>query len=555
MRLHAALARALRDHGTDTLFGLIGDANLFMVDGFVHDEKGTYVGAAHEAGAVLMAYGYANRSGRLGVATVTHGPGLTNTLTALVEGVKSRTPLLLIAGDTPASIRNHMQDIPQREVILSSGSGFEQAASPQTALADLSVGIRRAHDERRPIVLNVPAQFMWEEIEYRRVPTSLVGKAVQQDADALDRAVGIVASAQRPVVLMGRGVTNEARPPVLRLAERIGALVATTLGGKGHLNGECFGLGIFGTLSTPVANDVILSADCIIAFGASLNPFTTADGSLVKGKALVQCDIDPASIGVHVPVDAAVMGDAGSTATAMIGLLDQAEIQPTAFRSQALAERLADLPSAADLRDISWESAIEICTALARLNSAIPRNRTVVLDAGRFMGPAFRLLDAPNPSAWCYAVAFGSIGLGTGTAIGAGVAAPGAPAVCVSGDGGFMNGGLTEFNTAVRHKVDLITIVCNDHAYGAEHTQLRNRGLDPGITIFDWPDFAPVADALGGRGVTVRSVADLDLAEQAIRERDRPLLIDLKLDPDRIPPLTLPSSAWHRPDLESDTPR
>ena len=165
MRLHAALARALKDHGTDTLFGLIGDANLFMVDRFVQDETGTYVGAAHEAGAVLMAYGYANRSGRLGVATVTHGPGLTNTLTALVEGVKSRTPMLLIAGDTPASIRNHMQDIAQREVILSAGSGFEQVASSQTALADLAVAIRRAHLERRPVALNVPAEFMWEDVE------------------------------------------------------------------------------------------------------------------------------------------------------------------------------------------------------------------------------------------------------------------------------------------------------------------------------------------------------------------------------------------------------
>lgn len=550
MRLHAALARALKDQGSDTMFGLIGDANLFMVDRFVQDEKGTYIGAAHEAGAVLMAYGYANRSGRLGVATVTHGPGLTNTLTALVEGAKSRTPMLLIAGDTPASIRNHMQDVAQREVILSAGSGFEQVASPQSALADLAVAIRRAHLERRPVALNIPAEFMWEDIEYRRVPTGLVGQAPQPDAGALDRAVGIIASARRPVVLIGRGVGDESRPAVFRLAERIGAPVATTLGGKGHLNGEWFGLGIFGTLSTPIANDIILSADCLIAFGASLNPFTTADGSLVKGKALVQCDIDPSSIGLYVPVAAAVVGEAGSVATAMIGLLDQADIQPTAFRSTALAEQLAD-SAAAGLPDLSPDSPIEICTALVRLNSAIPRSRTVVLDTGRFMGQAFRLVDAPNPRAWSYAMAFGCIGLGMGAAIGAGVAAPGAPVVCVCGDGGFMNGGLTEFNTAVRHKIDLITIVCNDHAYGAEHIQLRNRGLDPGIATFDWPDFAPLADALGGRGVTVRTVADLELAEQAIRERDRPLLIDIKLDPDRIPPLTLPSSAWHHADFES----
>ena len=98
-----------------------------------------------------------------------------------------------------------------------------------------------------------------------------------------------------------------------------------------------------------------------------------------------------------------------------------------------------------------------------------------------------------------------------------------------------MLGGLTEFNTAVRHNVDLIVIVCNDGSYGAEHIQFRNRNLSPDISCFEWPDFAPLADALGGQGFSVRSQDDLDVACAAIDKRTRPLLIDLKLDPDHVP--------------------
>ena len=101
-----------------------------------------------------------------------------------------------------------------------------------------------------------------------------------------------------------------------------------------------------------------------------------------------------------------------------------------------------------------------------------------------------------------------------------------------------MFGGLMEFNSAVRHKVDLIAVVCSDGSYGMEHIQFRERQMDPGVTLFDWPDFAPVAESLGGRGITVRSLADLEKAADFIKHRDRPILIDLKLDPDRMPPMS-----------------
>ena len=140
-----------------------------------------------------------------------------------------------------------------------------------------------------------------------------------------------------------------------------------------------------------------------------------------------------------------------------------------------------------------------------------------------------------GPRSFVNTANFGSIGLGMPEAIGAAIAAPDRPVVLFSGDGGFMMGGLTEFNTAVRLKQDLIVILCNDSAYGAEHIQFLDRQMDPALTEFDWPCFADVATSLGGRGVLVRSEADLQKALAAIETRDRPLLIELRLDPHDVP--------------------
>jgi thiamine pyrophosphate-dependent acetolactate synthase large subunit-like protein len=221
-------------------------------------------------------------------------------------------------------------------------------------------------------------------------------------------------------------------------------------------------------------------------------------------------------------------------ADTFIAWLDEAQVSPSGFRSEGLARSLSGSSSFEGYEDVSTEATVDLRTALRYLDQVIPSERTLVTDAGRFLREVFRSLHTPRPSAFMYMLAFGSIGLGMGTAIGAAYGAPGRPVVMVCGDGGFMLGGLTEFNTAVRHGVDLIVIVCNDGAYGAEHIQFRRKEMDPGISLHDWPDFAPVADALGGKGITVRNRADLEAIPAILEQRDRPVLIDLKIDPDLV---------------------
>ena len=163
------------------------------------------------------------------------------------------------------------------------------------------------------------------------------------------------------------------------------------------------------------------------------------------------------------------------------------------------------------------------------------KERIQVTDGGRFMTEVWCRLSVPDPKSYVSTVNFGSIGLGLQEAIGAGLAAPDRPVVLFSGDGGFMMGGINEFNTAVRLGLDLIVIIANDSAYGAEHIQFIDRKMDPSLTEFHWPSFAEIAKALGGDGMAVHSEAELDVALAALETRKGPFLIELRLDPHDVP--------------------
>ncbi|MCL3816961.1 thiamine pyrophosphate-binding protein [Aeromicrobium wangtongii] len=530
---HVELAELLHRQGVDTIFGLIGDGNLFFVDHFRSLAGSRYVGAVHEASAVMMAAGYAAVMNRVGVATVTHGPGLSNALTPLIECAKSSIPMVLIAGDTAQKDRFSPQKIAQRPLIVATGAGFEQARSPETLESDLYTAFRRAWSEKRPIVLNIPIEHTWAQVEPSASPQPipLVVPSMPPDPEALDAALGIIMSVKRPIILAGKGALD-AREPLVELAATIGAPLATTAQAKDLFVGEPADLGIFGSLSTVAAQQIISESDCIISFGASLNPRTTDDGGLLDGKALVQCDVDVAAIANFCAPNATILGDAALTATALTQWLRAAECEPTRFNGPRTTERLVHPePAGTAVRS----GTVDVQTALRHLDEILPEDRTVVVDVGRFALYALRVMHAPDARSWMWAGAgFAAIGVGMGAAVGTAAARPDRPTVLVAGDGGFMLGGLNEFTTAVRHGLDVICVICNDGSYGAEHIQFTGRDLDPSISLFEWPDLAGMADALGGAGVRVTNQKELSALKAFIDERTGPILIDLRLDPERV---------------------
>ena len=534
---HQAISRSIKAHDTDVIFGLMGDANLFMINDFVANCGGVFVPVSFEGSAVLMAIGHSHVLSSVSVASVTHGPGLTNCVTALTEGVRARRPIVLFAGDTAIENTQNLQNIDQREIVKATGAGFEQVRSPEKISEDVAIAFFRAKEEKRPVVLNMPADYMWREVDYSPIvhqtfsaPTTITSGQI------FEQAIGLIASAKRPLILAGIGAVG-ARDELIRLAKRMDAVLTTTLKANGLFNDVHCNVGICGTLSTQVGYAAVNAADVIVSFGASLSNFTTDHGSLFKGKRVVQISDDPRDVNHHFRPDLALIADPTQTAQNIQYWLDEAEVEPSGFATEM--KHQATETKGPKLVTNNQNGHIDFTAALDQLEQLLPENRLLVTDGGRFMTEVWSRISVPHPKNFIHSANFAAIGQGLQQAIGAAIAKPDEFVCLFVGDGGFMLGAINEFNTAVRLNINLLVVVCNDSAYGAEYIQFKDRQMSPALSQFDWPSFAEVATSLGGTGFKITCNKDLDFAVKQLNGLNGPVLFELCLDPEEIPRMKL----------------
>lgn len=274
VELEHAVARALIGRGVDCVFGIMGMGNLHLISELVaHDVH--YVSARHENGSVSMADAWARVSGGVGICTVTRGPGLTNTLTSLVEALKSRVPVVLFVGE--AAIPEHPQNWPHRQFVEGAGIEYFQldGADVETSTG-LALDYSMVH--RRPIVVELRAR----DDAAVAVPIVAVPRAARTAGPTeIQDVLALIRLADRPVILAGRGaVVADARAPIERLAELSGALLATTAMANGMFSGNPRYVGVSGGFSSAEAVSELAEADLVIAFGASLNQWTLRHGWL-----------------------------------------------------------------------------------------------------------------------------------------------------------------------------------------------------------------------------------------------------------------------------------
>ncbi|MCR1783782.1 thiamine pyrophosphate-binding protein [Nocardioides carbamazepini] len=525
MKIYEQVSALLAKHGTDTMFGLMGDANMYVAGAF-ENGGGRFVRVAHEAGAVAMADGYARMSGRPGVATVTHGPGVTNSLTALMEAQRFPSPVLLITGDTPPEA-THLQRMDIAAVCASLGVAHEYVHRPESVGRDVGRAVRRLQDG--PVVLNLPLGLGKGEATPGAATVQPAPAPAPAEPSDLDAALGLIASASRPVVLAGRGALA-AGPPLQELADLLGAPLFTTALGRGLFADHPRHLGIMGSLSHELAVQVLADADCIVAFGATLNKYTTMAGELVAGKHLVQVDTDPVKLGWLVEPDEAVVGDAAIVASRMVESLREAEVEPARAWS-AQAEQTRRSVGAWVPDDQGTASTVDVRIASRVLNEVLPDHAAVVSDVGRFVAGVWPYLDRVGPGDFTAMTGFGSIGLGLAAGTGAAIARQGrGPVVVLVGDGGFMMNA-SELSTAVRERLPLVVVVLNDGAYGAEYMKLVAEGFDAAASYNVWPDLAEVARGLGAAAHTARSADELRELAPALRRPEGPVVVDVRLDP------------------------
>jgi thiamine pyrophosphate-dependent acetolactate synthase large subunit-like protein len=528
-----AVAGALVDLGADRVFGVIGSGN-YVVTTTMDARGARFVAARHESAAVCMADGYARASGRVGVASVHQGPGLTNALTGLAEAAKSRTPLLLLAADTPSAAVHSNFRVDQAAACAAVGAAVERVHTPQSALQDVERAWRRARDHRRTVVLLLPLDVQAAEVQPAASPAAgTLPRPPAPAAAAIAEAADLVQRSRRPAILAGRGaVGSDARQRLIALADAIGAVLATSAVANGLFAGHPYDVGISGSFASPTAAELLASADLVLGFGASLNNWTTKHGALIApGAGVVQVDLDEEAIGARRPVDVGVVADAAEAAAGLLEELGRRGFQGQGFRSPELAARIArgrwrDQP----YQDASTGSTIDPRTLTIALDDLLPADRALAVDSGHFMGWPVMYLPVMAAHAFVFNQAYQSIGLGLGAAIGAAVADPDRVTVAALGDGGtFMS--LGELETAARLRLPLLLVVYNDDAYGAEvhHFTDRPDGLD--LVRFPETDIAAVGRAVGADGVTVRRLEDLKAVESWLAYPDRPLVVDAKVTP------------------------
>lgn len=527
MKIYDQVSAALAAQGIDTVFGLLGDANMYVTGAF-EKTGGRLVRVAHEASAVAMADGFARLSGRIGVASVTHGPGVTNALTALMEAQRFPSPVLLLTGDTPAEA-THLQRMDISAVCASLGIAHEYVHRGETVGRDIGRVMRRL--QSGPVVLNLPLDLAKAPaIDGAGVVRPVPAAPVEGTGD-LDTALGLLASASRPVILAGRGaVAAGAGVVVEELADLIGAPLFTTGLGRGLFRDHPRHLGIMGSLSNELAVQMLADSDCIVAFGATLNKYTTMSGELTRGKQLLQVDNDPVKLGWLVEPTEAVVGDARAVAADMVAALREAEIAPArSWAAQAEATREAIARWTPDDRGTS--TTVDIRVASRVLNDILPVHTAMVSDVGRFVGGTWPHFDRTTAGDFTAMTGFGAIGLGLAAGTGAAIARQGqGPVVVLAGDGGFIMHA-SELSTAVREQLPLIVVVFNDGAYGAEYMKLAAEGFDSAASYNEWPDLADVARGLGATAYTAGSADELLELKPVLSEVTGPVVIDVRIDP------------------------
>jgi thiamine pyrophosphate-dependent acetolactate synthase large subunit-like protein len=515
-------------HGVDTMFGVMGVGNLNVVTDFEQRPGTRYVATRHEAAAVNMADGYARAAQRLGVATVTQGPGFTNVITALTSAARHRAPMLLITGSVS---RHSNQFIDQEALVAPTGALYVDLGADGWA-EGTARAVQLALHARRPVVLVLPSDGQQTLMDATPVELEDIPVRVPvPDPQRLREAAHLLATAQRPVVLAGRGaVAAGAVASLAELADRVSGLLATTLQGKSAFDGHPFNLGIAGGFASLLAHEELTQADCVIAFGASLNPWTTERGLMFPKATFIQCDVDPDAIGSYTPVAVPLPGDAAAVAQEILDLLGSVDVASTA-REGDLEARIAAFGPSSDFVETHSSLGLDPRSVSVALDESLPMPRTVVLDGGHFVGFPAMYMRIAEPRDLLFTMGFSSIGMGLGTAIGAALGRPERPVVAVVGDGGVMQA-ISDLDTAARYGIPLVVVVLDDGAYGAEIHHLRHYQLPEVTARFANPSFVELAQALGVPAARATSVEEVRALARSASDSGGPYLIEVPINGD-----------------------
>jgi len=533
MKVYDAVANAFVKEGGSTIFGLLGDGQMTWWSAMAMRSEVNIIDVREEGAALAMAEGWAMATGKVGVCSVTHGPGVSRMTTSLITATRSRTPIVIYVSKTPFNNEGNDQFLNQEKLVNATGAGYIEVLTPSFAEDAVRQAFYRARLESRPIVLCVPLDIQGKDCEaegdeYRPSWTMFNGQQrIRPDETALNAAVDIISQSKKPVLLLGRGaMATEATQAADRLAKRIGALICTTLVAKGTLGDSEYHAGISGLFATRAVMQLYEDVDCVIAIGASLNPRTIAGGYLYPNAKIIHIDVAPhIMMGNEQGADCYIQGDAATTVREIEDILATRGTAMEGLRTAAVRKVLGD----ADRDPTEFEiepGTVDPREAVKIIDDRLPENVGVITGCAHSFAFPVMGMKKPRPI-HVFSTAFGCIGQAMANAIGVAVAID-QPHIYMEGDGGAMQN-IQELDTAVRLGLKLLFVILNDEAYGAEYHKLRSKGLNGNLSIVRTPDFGAVGRGFGCRGRLAKTLDDIGAGIDEFLAGDGPMVLDIRI--------------------------
>ena len=537
------VVQSLKAEGVEYVFGYPGGAVIEIYDALFQLNKFKHILVRHEQAAVHAADAYARVSGKVGVALVTSGPGVTNALTGIATAYSDSIPLVVISGQVGNSLIG--TDAFQEVDTVGITRPCVKHNFLVTNIAELADTIKKAFQiaasgRPGPVVVDVPkdvtqamAKFSYpqEDIFIRSYQPVVQGHIGQ-----IKKAVQMLASAKRPIVYFGGGVVlGNASEEMTKFVRMIGAPCTGTLMGLGaYPSSDRQFLGMLGMHGTYEANLAMQNADVVLAIGARFDDRVISVPSkfFEKAKKIIHIDVDPSSIAKRVKVDIPIVGDVKNVLSEMIQLWGKQEPAPAADSLDKWWKSIEEWRS----RNCLWfdnESEIIKPQYVIQKLAEITNNSAIITsDVGQHQMFTAQYYPFERPRQWLNSGGLGTMGVGLPYAIGAKLAAPDQDVFCITGEGSIqMN--IQELSTCFQYRVPVNVVTLNNGYLGmVRQWQELYYGNRESETYFDsLPDFVKLAEAYGHIGIRVDKKSDVEGALlEALNQKDRLVFLDFLTD-------------------------
>ena len=537
------IVQSLKAEGVEYVFGYPGGAVIEIYDALFQLNKFKHILVRHEQAAVHAADAYARVSGKVGVALVTSGPGVTNALTGIATAYSDSIPLVVISGQVGNSLIG--TDAFQEVDTVGITRPCVKHNFLVTNIAELADTIKKAFQiaasgRPGPVVVDIPkdvtqamAKFSYpqEDIFIRSYQPVVQGHIGQ-----IKKAVQMLASAKRPIIYFGGGVVlGNASEEMTKFVRIIGAPCTGTLMGLGaYPSSDRQFLGMLGMHGTYEANLAMQNADVVLAIGARFDDRVISVPSkfFEKAKKIIHIDVDPSSIAKRVKVDIPIVGDVKNVLSEMIQLWGKQEPAPAADSLDKWWKSIEEWRS----RNCLWfdnESEIIKPQYVIQKLAEITNNSAIITsDVGQHQMFTAQYYPFERPRQWLNSGGLGTMGVGLPYAIGAKLAAPDQDVFCITGEGSIqMN--IQELSTCFQYRVPVNVVTLNNGYLGmVRQWQELYYGNRESETYFDsLPDFVKLAEAYGHIGIRVDKKSDVEGALlEALNQKDRLVFLDFLTD-------------------------